>query len=261
MSGPAAAYWAEALGRWAIPQEILSAAPESPFGFPPELFLPSGEVVDTPSRSRALEALGEGGSVADIGAGGGAAGLALVPPASRLTAVDQSPEMLEALRSVAGRHPGLNLQTIVGRWPEVSGELGEFDVVVCHNVLYNVAHLEPFLAELDRHASRRVVIQITQRHPRALLSAMWRHFWGVALPEVPMAEDAAAVAAEMGFDAHLELFDARIPSNRDRDVQIRFLRRQLCLGPDADAEIDSMLGKEGIGPRPSACIWWDTATA
>jgi hypothetical protein len=31
--GPAAQRWSEALATWAIPEEILAAAPQSPYGF------------------------------------------------------------------------------------------------------------------------------------------------------------------------------------------------------------------------------------
>ncbi len=257
MNGPAGAYWAESLGRWAIPQEILSSAPESPFGCPAACFVAGDDPVETPSRSRALEALPEGGTVLDVGAGGGAAGLGLVPPAARLVAVDQSQEMLDSLRASAQKRPGLAVETFMGRWPDAAGSVPVADVVVCHNVLYNVADLPSFLAALDSHARNRVVIQITQRHPRSMLSAMWKHFWGSELPDAPIADDAAAVVAEEGYEVHMELFDAPATRRADRETQVRFIRRQLCLGPDADAEIDSLLGADGFGPRPAACLWWD----
>src|SRR4051812_28598057 len=95
----AAAVWAEALAAWAIPEDILAAAPESPWGFPVALFHPAEDgPADTPSRQAALDALdalgGSGGSVLDVGCGAGAASLALVPPARRVIGVDSSPDML-----------------------------------------------------------------------------------------------------------------------------------------------------------------------
>ncbi|MDP9241458.1 MAG: SAM-dependent methyltransferase, partial [Actinomycetota bacterium] len=88
----AADQWRDELASWAIPDEILAAASESPWGFPVELFRVADAVEpsmpDTPSRRRALEALPAGGSVLDVGCGGGAASLALAPPAGRLVGVD-----------------------------------------------------------------------------------------------------------------------------------------------------------------------------
>ena len=54
--------WREQLERWAIPPEILAAAPESPWGFPTELFRARGALGadrggTTPTTARALERL------------------------------------------------------------------------------------------------------------------------------------------------------------------------------------------------------------
>src|SRR3954453_16192011 len=99
----AAEAWAEALAAWAIPEEILAAAPESPWGFPVALFAPPHEPADTPSRQLALAALGAGGSVLDVGCGGGAASMALVPPAGPITGVDSSERMLATFAEEADR--------------------------------------------------------------------------------------------------------------------------------------------------------------
>src|SRR5436305_422520 len=71
----AAERWAQALAAWAIPPAILTAAPESPWGFPTQLFERRADTVPaepTPSTQRALEALPEGGAVLDVGCGAGA---------------------------------------------------------------------------------------------------------------------------------------------------------------------------------------------
>src|SRR3989442_8618469 len=97
--GDAAERWREALASWAIPEEILARAPESPWGFPVELFASRAQAGPrnlAPSNRRALEALPEGGSALDVGCGAGAASLALVPKARRLIGVDSSAGMLEA---------------------------------------------------------------------------------------------------------------------------------------------------------------------
>src|SRR3954468_24194750 len=79
---PAAERWRDELSAWAIPPDILAAAPEPPWGFPVELFRADAESPDTPSRDAALAALPDGGTVLDVGCGGGGASLALVPPAA-----------------------------------------------------------------------------------------------------------------------------------------------------------------------------------
>src|SRR5438270_13299542 len=138
---PAAARWRDELAGWAIPEQIAAQAPEPPWGFPAELFPAAPrEAADTPSRRRALDALPEGGSVLDVGCGGGAGGLSLVPPAGFLTGLDTSPAMLAAFDEAAGA-AGVAHRTVEAAWP---ADVEQHDVVVCHHVLYNVAALEGF---------------------------------------------------------------------------------------------------------------------
>src|SRR5438105_5926696 len=136
--------WREDLESWAIPPEILAAAPETPWGCPPTLFSRAAEEAlaerqrqPSPSLRRALEALPEGGSVLDVGAGGGAASLPLCPPAASVTAVDQDPGMLAAFAELAAKQ-GIGHHEVEGLWPDLAGEVGPADVVVCHHVRYNV---------------------------------------------------------------------------------------------------------------------------
>src|SRR5260370_12836119 len=59
----AAEQWTQALAAWAIPPEILAAAPESPWGFPTEGFArraDTGPAKQRPSTERALWALPAG---------------------------------------------------------------------------------------------------------------------------------------------------------------------------------------------------------
>src|SRR5256885_596520 len=102
----AAQGWRRALADWAIPEEILAAAPESPWTFPVELFARRADAApDAPtvSNRKALEALHEGGAVLDVGCGAGAASLPLARRAGMLTGVDSSDGMLEAFRERAER--------------------------------------------------------------------------------------------------------------------------------------------------------------
>ena len=84
----AAERWRDQLLARRIPEEILAAAPESPYGFPPELFVHrathAAETEITPTTEAALAALPEGGTLLDVGCGGGATSL---PLAGRVSAV------------------------------------------------------------------------------------------------------------------------------------------------------------------------------
>jgi 2-polyprenyl-3-methyl-5-hydroxy-6-metoxy-1,4-benzoquinol methylase len=258
----AAARWAEALDAWAIPQEILDAAPESPWGFPSGLFERRHEElgpVDTPSYHRALEALSAGGSVLDVGVGGGAASLPLVPTAATITGVDQGAAMLESFARAA-RDVGVEHSVIEGSWPEIASRAPRADVVVCHHVFYNVPDLPPFAIALGEHARHRVVAELTERHPLVSLNDLWQHFHRTPRPDGPGAQDAHAVLAEAGIDAHIVAFDRPPKRHRlERPDLVAFVRRRLCLSPDADPEIDELLGdRESVTTGRAVTLWWDT---
>jgi len=264
--------WARELGGWGIPDEILAAAPESPWGFPAELFRVRAERATareaTASTRRALEELPDGGSVLDVGVGGGAASLPLAGRASSIVGVDTSPDMLAAFGEGARAH-GVEALPIEGAWPDVALEAPETDVVVCHHVLYNVRDLEPFVRALDAHARRRVVVEITAAHPLAWMSELWRRFHGLERPAGPTADDALAALRELGLDVRRE-DELRTPLSsgfeRKGDA-VALVRRRLCLPAERDAEVEQALGAlliedEGLwsaGPAEQtlATLWWD----
>src|SRR5690349_10697204 len=170
------ARWRQDLAAWAIPEEILGQALESPWCYPARLFArraddqlasPSG-----PSYERALEALPAGGSVLDVGSGAGAASLPLGERAGRLVAIDPEQAMLDAYGERAARL-GRGAQLVLGRWPDVARQIAPVDVAVCHHVLYNVAEPVPFLRTMLDVARRRVVVELTAKHPMTPLNPLW----------------------------------------------------------------------------------------
>jgi len=250
----AAARWRDELAAWTIPDEILAQAPESPWGFPPELFAAPPDPVDSPSRDRALEAFPDGGSVMDVGCGGGAGGLALAPPAALVVGVDSSEQMLASFDRAATER-GVAHRTVYGQWPDVAGEAGTTDVVVCHHVFYNVADLEPFVHALGAAARRRVVVELTSTHPMTVSAPLWRHFWNLDRPDGPSADLAADVLRELGIDVHVEKF-TRPSRIAERAIYVRMNRQRLCLPVDAEPEVDRVMGPTNL-PRDVVTLWWD----
>ncbi len=180
----AAERWRASLARWAIPDEILALAPESPWIHPPELFGVPDVIEESPSHERAREALPDGGTVLDVGCGGGVAAFALTPPAAHVIGVDQQPRMLEMFRAAATQR-GVACETIEGSWPEAAADAPRADVVTGHHVAYNVGDIVPFLRAMDHHARRRVVLELPDRHPLSSMNGAWRHFWNLERPDVP----------------------------------------------------------------------------
>ncbi len=213
---------------------------------------------DSPPRAAAAEALPPGGSVLDVGCGGGAAALALVPPAGELTGVDPSAELLEAFAADAAA-AGVAHSEVCGSWPAVAGQVPPADVVVCAHVAYNVADIEPFLVALGDHARRRVVLELTTRHPLCATAPLWRRFWGIERPSGPTADDLIAVLGELGVDA--EVARGSRPSRRDRTdpAQVAMVRRQLCLPAEREPEVAVALAGLPDQPVETVAAWWDPA--
>jgi SAM-dependent methyltransferase len=248
--------WRAELAGWAIPDDILAQAPEPPWGFPVELFRAEPDPGESPSRRKAVEVLGQGASVLDVGCGGGTAAMALVPPAELVTGVDSTPAMLTAFAEAA-EAKGVAHAEHEGAWADVAPAVPVADVVVCHHVLYNVAELPPFVDALAQHARRRVVVELTAQHPLLRLAPLWRHFHGVDRPDGPDAMLAVAVLREHGIEPVVERWTR--PRDVPREVYVRLNRRRLCLPESAEPQVDALMGAEpeGLG-RDVVTIWWDT---
>jgi len=265
----AASAWRDALASWAIPQPILDAAPESPWGFPVELFASRADASAatpelTPSHRRALEGLPEGGTVVDVGCGAGAASLPLASRAGLLVGVDSSKEMLDAFVERADA-AGVASKVIEGVWPEVGSRVPPADVVVCAHVAYNAPRLDSFAHVLTEHARTRVVLELTTQHPLHAMNSLWMRFHGLARPDRPTADDAFAVLREIGLEPGREdwVADAGGGFARREDL-VAFVRLRLCLPASRDPEIAEAIapavrvrdGRHSFGARQVATFWW-----
>jgi len=271
----AAAQWTRDLASWALPPHILDAAPTSPWGYSADVFIRRADTVPpppTPSTERAREALPEDGSgvILDVGCGAGTASLPLASVAGRLIGVDPSAQLLAAFRERA-EALGTVTTMIEGVWPDVAGPTPVADVVVCHHVAYNVPELAPFLRRLTDHARRRVVLELTARHPMSALNDLWLQFHGVTRPSRPTADDVVAVLRELGLSPRraewmAPAFGWGRPFARREDL-VASLRRRLCLpmerdGALADALAAQVVERDGVvslPPRPVVALWWDGA--
>jgi len=249
----AAERWRRELAAWAIPDEILAAAEESPWVLPHGLFAHRARVAadapQGPSYERALEALEPPGSVLDVGPGGGAASLPLAERTTHLSGVDSDEQMLQQFAALAARR-GLPYDAFLGRWPDIADQVPAADVVVCHHVLYNVPDLAEFATQLTAHARRRVVVELTVSHPLVRLNALWRHFHNVERPEGPTAEEALAVIREAGIHARAERWHrADATTYVSFDELVDMTRQRLCLPRSRAGELESVLRAMGADER------------
>ena len=264
--------WREQLRAWAIPDDILRAAPESPYGYPREPFERRGAQAalarESPTTSRAAEALPDGGgTVLDIGVGGGGTSLPLGEVAATIIGVDPSTSMLDAFTRAAAA-AGAASSGILGTWPDVSSLVPSADVVTCGHVLYNVQDIAPFVHALQAKAHRRVVLEITEHHPWAWMRDLWLRFHGLERPRGPTADDALAALAELGIRAATQERPAGEHAGFERrEDAVALVRRRLCLSANRDAEVEDALGdrlssrEDGWSAGPVAeslvTLWWD----
>lgn len=244
-------YWAEQLRAWAIPDEIVAQAEIPPWAHDPKTFAVDDTLdASSPIFEMARELLPPGGgSVIDIGCGGGRSSIPLAPRATHITGVDESPAMLERFATAADA-AGVGHRQIQGRWPDVYVEaelrgepLPTADVVVCHHVLFNVPDIEPFVVALTAAARLGVVVVMPERHPLSAWNEGWLHFWNLKRPAGPTANDAAAVLRALGITPEVVVVPRPPLSRHAEDPKglVESARRRLCLSSDRDAEIEAWL--------------------
>lgn len=264
--------WRRELAAWAIPDEIIAAAPESPWGHNVARFARRTDQAIArpvgPTARRVREALQDGttdaaaatrfpGSLLDVGAGTGAASLPLRP--RELIAVDESAAMLaELTRRAEGL--GVPVRVIEGRWPDVAGRTPVADVAVCAHVVFNVPDLPEFFAALTAHARRRVVVEMPERHPTSWLNPLWEHFHGLRRPATPTYADAVALARALGYGVAVEHHRAPDRLYASIEEMAASACRRLCLDParaDEVARVAEELGVWPLEPTRWVTLWWD----
>ncbi|HEX6596642.1 MAG TPA: class I SAM-dependent methyltransferase [Acidimicrobiales bacterium] len=251
--------WREAVSALAVPQAILDAAADpapvleaSRFRWNPE---EDAKQPVRPSRRRALEALPDGGTVLDVGVGGGASSFGLVPKAGLIVGVDPLEAMLDAFAASA-RELRVEVRPVLGKWPDVAAEVEPADVAVCHHAIYGVAEVEDFLAALTAHARSRVVIEVSTRSPLTQLNPLWKSIHGLDRPDPAVAEELEAVVRAMGLAVERE--DISLPPRLPEVTPdlVAFARRRLYVGPEHDAEIEAWLRDREPPQHDVAALWW-----
>jgi len=251
--------WRQMVAERAVPQPIRDQAPEREWSLEPERFRwrpdDARERAGRPSRRRALEALPEGGSVIDVGVGGGASSLGLAAKAGLITGVDRLPAMLASFEE-SGRIAGVATRAVLGAWPDVADQVEPADVVVSNHAIYGVSELESFLTALTEHARRRVVLEVSEHFPQSRLLPLWKAFHGLDRPDHRVADEVEAVLTSMGLSVERE--DAAVPG-RSPEVTpeaVAFARRRLYVGPERDDEIAEFLLALGPDQHRAAALWW-----
>ncbi|MDZ7790089.1 MAG: hypothetical protein U5L08_06260 [Xanthomonadales bacterium] len=135
------------------------------------------------------------------------------------------------LRRIAGGAPAV--RTVHGRWPDVAGSVGVADVVLAHNVLYDVGErVEEFVAALHDHARVRVVVALTVRHPLHWVNPYAEALHGIRRPSEPTADLAADLVREVtGVTPTYLTWAQQVEPPVDHEAFVRMLARRTCARP------------------------------
>lgn len=243
--------WADALADWAVPERYLAQVSTSPFELSPSSFRPDTARLRTPTLSWLAEELArlpEGErTLLDVGSGAGGTSLMLWPTAELITAVDQSEQMLAAVRDNAAELgiPLAALKTVNSRWPSL--DLQSASVVVCANVLYNVPAPVAFLRALIDSASHAVVVEVTERHPHFGVNPLWLRFHGYRRPTQPSAEAVGAMLRLLGYEPQVARWERRA-ADPDDPEEVGRLARRACIPEERWEEVGAYLRAEPLQP-------------
>lgn len=271
----AARRWEAALAAWAWPAAIRDAAPADPWRLDPrELSDRAGAAAraPTPADEAALDGLPRRGTVLDVGCGTGASSALLRARAGRVTGVDARLAMLEAfaapdsdpglLRRITGNRP--EIVTVQGRWPDVADEVEPADVVVAHNVLYNVTSgVDAFVAALHEHAARRVVVALTARHPLHWVNPYAEAVHGIRRPAEPTAGVAADVVREVtGIAPAYLTWTSEVGRPVDDEALLALVARRACVRPEQLDDLRDALARVPVPTtRAMVALVWDVSGA
>jgi SAM-dependent methyltransferase len=262
------------LEEWALPDDLLDRAPESPYGWSPELWkrrsqIAREEASDTPTVAALRAMLPERGSLLDVGAGTGRASIAFAVEGVRVTGVEKNPELSAEFRRRAAEE-GVIVTAVDGTWPEVAGSVGIHDVAVCAHVVYDVQVAGPFLTELVSRTRIGVVVELTPEHPWSGLTPYYLALHGLTRPAGPTYVDFLDVVTETcgvrpefevwirrgqvwfeSWDEILDHYQKRLVLSEDRRGELREL-----LSPEVEA--DGGRWFVGSRDRTIVTVWWPT---
>ena len=111
---------------------------------------------------------------------------------------------------------------------------------------------------MNSHASRRVVLELPQRHPLANASALWKHFWNLDRPVDPTPHDLMTVIEDIGYAPHLEMWIGSMRQESNLEQMAHYSRIRLCLPESKENEVLEFLRSQPLTTtRDLATIWWD----
>lgn len=212
-------------------------------------------------------------TVLDVGGGAGRYALPLALRCRQVTVVEPSSGMVRGLGEDAGKSGVENLSVVTGLWEDV--EVEPADIVLCANVVYDVADIGPFVQKLTVKARERVMLLAYVDAPSNQMSPFWKPIYGEDRVDLPGAPEFLQVLWELDIYPNVEMFDPVPPESvPNLEIARQFLRNFLYVRPGTEQDqslqraVDELVvaTPEGIAvkdsrPRRQALITWSAKDA
>ncbi|MDO8671720.1 MAG: class I SAM-dependent methyltransferase [Dehalococcoidia bacterium] len=204
--------WADQLGRWSPPEREGPAPKDSDDGWVTiarwqrRMARRHGDD-DNPLLSLLVDTTDGRSTVLDIGAGAGRLAIPLSTRVEKVFAVEGSPAMRQALQERIAERSADNVEVLAGKWPGVA--VPQVDVVICANVVYDVADLGPFLLKMNEVARLSCFVELTPRHPLDAFRELWQDFVNWTPPNGPTYLDAVACLRQLGIEPLVQVVQSK----------------------------------------------------
>jgi SAM-dependent methyltransferase len=223
---------------------------------------------DDPVVNLLLGFAGPDKTVLDVGGGAGRYALPLALRCRHVTLVEPSPSMTDALNA-ACRDAGIeNVSAIPTQWEDA--EVEPADILLCANVVYGIADIEPFVRKLNATAREVVAIVASMDAPLSMMSPLWEAVHGEERINLPALPELMAVLWDMGIYPNLQMVppvSGRAVPSLEAALQIARVFLYVEPNSEADERLRQAVQREAVeGPngvtlrraqgRPQGVAWW-----
>jgi precorrin-6B methylase 2 len=175
-----------------------------------------------------------GSTLLDIGAGTGKWAILLSQYVGRVTAIDPSPTMLQAMQENLQSEGVTNVQVIEGAWPDVTVEPHDFSL--CSHAMYGSADLPAFIRRMVQVTRRLCFLVLRAPATDGIMAEAAMRVWGHPY-DSPNFQVAYNVLLQMGIYANVLMESGGLWTpwkNASIEEALGEVKRRLGLGPSGE---------------------------